>query len=89
MPIDAQRLVQWIRDRRVAADLTQQEAADRAGFSLSTWNAIENGRRRGELSASTKRKVATALGVAPLDIDQAMTSTDPDDPPAGGPIRST
>lgn len=32
---------------RVEYDLTQQEAADKLGCSVATYNLIENGKRRG------------------------------------------
>jgi transcriptional regulator with XRE-family HTH domain len=37
--------IEVIKTRRLALDLTQQEAADQAGITREEWNGLENGRR--------------------------------------------
>ncbi len=51
-----------IRECRMAAELTQEEAARRAGIHRVTWNQMERGHRT-NLTLSTAIKVAGTLGV--------------------------
>jgi transcriptional regulator with XRE-family HTH domain len=57
-----------LRAWRAQKVLTQKDVAGLAGVSVSTVTAIERGK---ELpSAQTARKLASALGVEPLEIDE-------------------
>jgi transcriptional regulator with XRE-family HTH domain len=53
-------LGQYIRDRRVALDLTKSEAARRAGVSRRTWHEVEEGQRE------------TSMAVTLNQFDQAL-----------------
>jgi transcriptional regulator with XRE-family HTH domain len=53
-----------VRQARLLAGLTQQEAADRAGIHRTAWGAIERGEARPQLRSATA--IADALGVDSL-----------------------
>lgn len=64
MPLDIAK----IKQLREAMPLTQEQAAQRAGFSSrQKWNDIENGRRM-NLSIETLEKIASVLGVKARDL---------------------
>ena len=57
-----------IRSLREAADLTMQQAADKAGFkSRQHWHAAESGDLR-NITLDTLRRIAAALGVKAKDL---------------------
>jgi transcriptional regulator with XRE-family HTH domain len=53
-----------VRQARLLAGLTQQEAADRAGIHRTAWGSIERGEARPQLRSATA--IADALGVDSL-----------------------
>jgi transcriptional regulator with XRE-family HTH domain len=63
VPLDGEK----VRSHRVAAKLTQREAADAAGVSSQMWSDVENG-RRDNLTITTLESVAEALKVSPCDL---------------------
>ena len=52
--------------RRVAARLTQQEAADRAGIAQGHWSEYETGKRKP--TVETLYRLAEVLGVRAADL---------------------
>jgi transcriptional regulator with XRE-family HTH domain len=60
--MELSRLRAW----RLRRALTQEELAARAGLSKPTVNRVERGTRLAR--PSTVRKLATALGVDPVDL---------------------
>lgn len=58
---------QKVRDARRRAALTLRELADQAGISYVTLHRIETA-KTGEAYPTTLRKIADALGVAPVDL---------------------
>ena len=57
-----------IRKLRLAAKLTQAEAAERAGLKgKQKWSDLENG-RRSNLTIETLERIAKALGVRAADL---------------------
>lgn len=56
-----------IRRCRAAADLTSEEAAERAGMHRVTWSDIERGKNTNP-TIGTLKKMAAALGVAVTDF---------------------
>jgi transcriptional regulator with XRE-family HTH domain len=59
--IQARDIGQRVRDARLQAALTQEEAAKRAGISAVAWGNIENGHSIPR--PATARKLAEALGI--------------------------
>lgn len=58
---------QKMRDLRERLELTQEQAAKRAGIKTrQAWNNVENGDR--EPSLPTLERIAKALGVKPKDL---------------------
>lgn len=55
-----------IRAARLAAELTQEEAAARAGVRQSDWSQFERG--RGVSLFGSLPKIAKALGLTPEDL---------------------
>jgi transcriptional regulator with XRE-family HTH domain len=74
MDADWARVGTTVRDRRLALDLTQKEAADGAGVSDTTWVALESGQR---VSARTCRKAARPLQWTPESISRVLAGHDP------------
>jgi transcriptional regulator with XRE-family HTH domain len=64
VPIDHAK----IRALRIKLNLTQEQAAQRAGVAgRQEWNKIETGVRQ-DLKVSTLERIAQALGVKPGDL---------------------
>jgi DNA-binding XRE family transcriptional regulator len=61
-----QILGERLRERRLAAGLTLQEAAARAGITAAAWSAFERGRTLPSLSRLAS--VAAAIGCEPADL---------------------
>jgi transcriptional regulator with XRE-family HTH domain len=57
--------------------LTQRELAERAGVALSTLYAIETGRHQPQMRII--RKIAAALDVDPLEVDEFRRTVAPDE----------
>ncbi|MDQ6675161.1 MAG: helix-turn-helix domain-containing protein [Chloroflexota bacterium] len=57
--------------------LTQRELAERAGVALSTLYAIETGRHQPQMRII--RKIAEALDVDPLEVDEFRRTVAPDE----------
>src|SRR5690242_3543353 len=55
----------WIKQRRRALDLTQEQLADRIGYSVETIHKIEAGQRRPSLQVA--ELLAATLGVPPAE----------------------
>lgn len=62
-----------IRELREAKGWGQRELAERSGVSQSAISDIENGKR--DPSIKTVKKVAIALGVTILDLDEEVQTT--------------
>lgn len=58
---------QQIKAARKAAGLTQAELADKAGMAVNSIRLYESGKQK-ELKISTVRRIAAALGLAPLQL---------------------
>ena len=56
-----------MRELREKLDLTQTEAAKRAGITVGRWNDIEMGRRQ-NVTVETLATIAAALGVDARDL---------------------
>ena len=63
-----------LRELRAKKVLTQKELAKEAGVSTATVTAIETGVQLP--TPKTSRKLATALGVEPTDIDEVQAAID-------------
>ena len=62
---------QWLRQRRRAYDLTQEQLADKVGCALETIRKIEVGTRRA--SRQMAELVAESLGVPPDQVADVVT----------------
>ena len=60
------KLSEYIREKREAAGLTQQQACAKAGTSISGWSAWERGKSIPDLLKL--RAIADALGVERAEI---------------------
>jgi transcriptional regulator with XRE-family HTH domain len=60
-----------LRELRNEASLSQEELAERAGVSRTTIAYLELGKRRPQ--PKTRRKLAEALGVAPVELMDSET----------------
>ena len=58
------RFAEWLREKRLAVGLIQQEAADKAKFGLNTWSRLEQGY---STKRSTVIKVAEVVGGDPAE----------------------
>jgi transcriptional regulator with XRE-family HTH domain len=68
------RAVSRVRQARLLAGFTQQEAADRAGIHRTAWGSVERGEARPQLR--TANAIADALGVDSLvGLFDATTAT--------------
>ena len=65
MPKTKATFGQRVRELRLAADLTQQQLADRAKINRVHLTYIEGGRQGRNPSYETVRRLAEALGVGP------------------------
>jgi len=63
-----------VRERRLELDLSQRDAAVRAGISNQTWLNVENGRSANGRSLT---KIERALDWPPGTIDAIAAGTDP------------
>lgn len=63
------RVGRVIRERRLAAGLTQAEAAARAGVSVGAWRSTESGQRRPR--PQTFRAIIDSLGLSPDEVHHA------------------
>src|SRR5688500_11887033 len=82
---DKKSLCQWLRERRKALDLTQEEVAQRAQCSADTVRKLEAGSRRA--SKEVAHHLADALGLAGAEraeFLQLARSAPGDDPPLHG-----
>lgn len=66
----AAELADRLRDRRLRADLTQEQLAMRAGVALSTLRKIETGLVV-EPGYFTVLAILGALGISPADLDNS------------------
>jgi transcriptional regulator with XRE-family HTH domain len=65
--MDMRRLIGAnVKALRIAKGLTQEEFADKSGFSQQYISGLENGRRNP--TVVTVYELAQALGVTPLDL---------------------
>ena len=62
-----------MKELRIKAKLTQEQAAKLTGFSIRYISAVENGRKTP--SDKSKEKFAKAYGVKPVDIFLACQRT--------------
>ena len=62
------KLAQFIKERRLARDLTQEYLAARLGISRPTYRKIENGGR--EITLSEAERLAEELGMTLTDLHQ-------------------
>src|SRR6266511_416051 len=85
---------EWLRRRRRALDLTQQELAQRVGCGITTIRKIEAGERRPSKQLATQ--LAVCLDIAPEEYDRLITFARAErysdrpapPPPAARPTRS-
>lgn len=66
-----------LRDCRLRAGLTQQEAADLAGVSVAGLRDVEQGRVL-RPRASTLRRLADAMGLSSIELDQLVNASEGD-----------
>ena len=71
----------WVRSRRVAEMLTQEQLAERAGLSVRTVRNLESG-RGGSPRLPTRRLVIAALTRSSSDA-HGRSAPDPSDPGEG------
>jgi len=85
---------EWLRRRRRALDITQQELAQRVGCGITTIRKIEAGERRPSKQLATQ--LAVCLDIAPEEYDRLITFARAErysdrpapPPPAARPTRS-
>ena len=53
-------MIRWLREKRIASNLSQKEVANRALISQQYYNFIENGKRHPPVE--TAKKIAEVLG---------------------------
>jgi len=75
--VSHERLGERVRERRLELDLSQRDAAARAGISNQTWLNVENGRSANERSLA---KIERALDWSPGTVDAITAGTDPPSP---------
>lgn len=63
-----------LRELRVLNFLSVRELAKRAGVAFSTVHLVESGKATPH--AATMRKIAAALGVEPMEIDEFREATE-------------
>jgi transcriptional regulator with XRE-family HTH domain len=83
MKVRHERLGKLVRERRLALDLSQRDAAARAGISNQTWLNVENGRSANQRSLA---KIERALGWSPGSIDAILAGTPPPSPIGAAPV---
>jgi transcriptional regulator with XRE-family HTH domain len=63
---------EWMRSRRIAAGLTQEELSVRLGVDQTWVGRVENGVRKTMFSPNEVRRVSEALSTTPRDFVEAL-----------------
>ena len=58
----------WLKEKRVGKNLTQDQMAEQLGISLSYYNLIENGERQKKMDLSIANQLSVILGMALKEI---------------------
>ena len=58
----------WLKEKRVEKNLTQDQMAEQLGISLSYYNLIENGERQKKMDIYFAKLLADALGMTMMQI---------------------
>ena len=53
----------WLKEKRVEKNLTQDQMAEQLGISLSYYNLIENGERQKKMDLSIANQLSVILGM--------------------------
>lgn len=53
----------WLKEKRVEKNLTQDQMAEQLGISLSYYNLIENGERQKKMDLSIANQLSAILGM--------------------------
>ena len=58
----------WLKEKRVGKNLTQDQMAEQLGISLSYYNLIENGERQKKMDLSIANQLSAILGMTLKEI---------------------
>ena len=58
----------WLKEKRVEKNLTQDQMAEQLGISLSYYNLIENGERQKKMDLSIANQLSVILGMTLMQI---------------------
>ena len=58
----------WLKEKRVGKNLTQDQMAEQLGISLSYYNLIENGERQKKMDLSIANQLSVILGMTLKEI---------------------
>ena len=58
----------WLKEKRVEKNLTQDQMAEQLGISLSYYNLIENGERQKKMDLSIANQLSVILGMTLKEI---------------------
>lgn len=53
----------WLKEKRVEKNLTQDQMSEQLGISLSYYNLIENGERQKKMDLSIANQLSVILGM--------------------------
>lgn len=58
----------WLKEKRIGKNLTQDQMAEQLGISLSYYNLIENGERQKKMDLSIANQLSVILGMTLMQI---------------------
>ena len=58
----------WLKEKRVEKNLTQDQMSEQLGISLSYYNLIENGERQKKMDLSIANQLSVILGMTLMQI---------------------
>ena len=58
----------WLKEKRVEKNLTQDQMAEQLGISLSYYNLVENGERQKKMDLSIANQLSVILGMTLMQI---------------------
>ena len=58
----------WLKEKRIGKNLTQDQMAEQMGISISYYNLIENGERQKKMDLSIANQLSVILGMTLMQI---------------------
>ena len=58
----------WLKEKRIGKNLTQDQMSEQLGISLSYYNLIENGERQKKMDLSIANQLSVILGMTLKEI---------------------